>query len=111
MMTVARRNRVWTKELKATLVKQINEKKAAGLRIGKACEELSPMWGVTGWSLQMRYYDILAERNTKATVTQMMDGQKDYKLVSVSVKPSKVASIILALNKAGVAARKINVTF
>lgn len=113
MMTIARWNRRWTKELRATLVTQVNEQVAKGLRKSVVFRKVSPQWGMTANAFSQAYYKSVHEAKTVSYTTQILDGvsKNEHKLVTVSVAPNKIATIILALNKAGVAARKINVTF
>ena len=56
MMTVARRNRVWTPELVAKLVNAVNKKVKNGFRVTEAFRELSPEWGAAEGTIAGLYY-------------------------------------------------------
>jgi hypothetical protein len=56
MMTVARRNRVWTPELAAKLVNAVNKKMKNGYRVTEAFRELSPEWGAAEGTISGVYY-------------------------------------------------------
>jgi len=56
MMTVARRNRVWTPELASKLVNAVNKKVKNGFRVTEAFRELSPEWGAAEGTIAGLYY-------------------------------------------------------
>ncbi len=80
MMTIARRNRVWTPELASKLVNAVNKKMKNGYRVTEAFRELSPEWGAAEGTIAGVYYKnrfkalptvTVAKKKGKATAQPM----------------------------------------
>jgi hypothetical protein len=56
MMTVARRNRVWTPELRNKLVNDVNKMTKRGVKRTVAFKELSPVWGAAHQTIACNFY-------------------------------------------------------
>ncbi len=76
MMTVARRNRVWTPELVAKLVNAVNKKMKKGSRVTEAFRELSPEWGAAEATIAGIYYKHRFKALPTVTVATMTTTKK-----------------------------------
>ena len=96
MMTVARRNRVWTPELRAVLVEEVNVLVKGGSTRRDAFNSLSGKWGACADTLSSAFYFKGKEKASKARTKDTGGGLPTNVVEAINVLKGLGISVTLS---------------